>query len=371
MNTLLTFKAALERQKRDLRESLSRLQNLREYSFEGAKYLFPSKTYPHAEDIFHILNPLYIYEIPQFEKFACHDYILVRDGFFPLADFFHRFSRPGGIETTLLVHERLRFIIPETWANNVLTYNIQKKFDGEEIRKTPQSFYLCAFTCDSDARYQTFFQKVLHLKETYGKNLDKMNLKLGILLREEPYYKVHKEVLHESFPLIKATYAQLGLNRECSTWADIITGKDYHKSCYYYITDEYFSHAYSYIDHFFLSRRCTPFDDRFDSQEKGEMVFEISPHYNIHVNEFCYQPNGVWQEINKMVNSLQVGERLSHSEFFPYSWKMAEEYLFHKSAATTRTPNRPVEGKVTTVPLDASPLLRLSGGGDVGEASMQ
>ena len=328
MNTLLQFRTSWEQKKRFLRTSLHHLKGLRDQSLKGVDREFSLKTYPHAQDIFNISNPLYVYEIQELKNLFCHDYVLARDGFFPLADFFFRFSRPGNSEFILLIHERLAFLVPEIWANNILTYNVQKKFDYKESLTSPESFYCCALTCDSDVRHQTFLKKISYFKETYGEELSKTDIKFALLLRGEPHFKPHKEVIHESFPLIKLVYAEFGFDQKLWTWEKMIREKDYHKSCYYYITDEYFGHAYSYIDHFFLSKRCMPFDDRFDQQKKGDVVLEVSPHYNIHINEFDYRPNGLWKEIYKMANFLGVAKGLSCSEFFPYSWKIAEEYLW-------------------------------------------
>ena len=341
MNTLVALESSLTKRKKYLRDSLQDLKHIRDNMADGADRSFAHKTYPHSEDIFNLLNPLYINEITDFSKLDRNDYILVRDGFFPLMDFFYRFSRPGGSEVVLLIHEKLQFIIPETWRNNVVIYNIQRTFNREESRRAPKSLYLCATTCDSDVRLSTFRQKLAEARAVYGDAWNDIEVKIGVLLREEPYYRPNKEVIHESFPLVKEIYTQLGIGSEFCTWREIAEGRDFRQACYYYMTENCFSHAYSYIDHFFLSNRCMPFDDRFDKKERGEMIFEMFPEYDIHINKFQFQVNDIWREIINMVNVLGVGDRLFHSEFYPYSWEIAEKYLLKEKSM----PNSPLKGK--------------------------
>ena len=328
MNTLLEFNSTLKNRKRSLNSSLYHLHRSRSMSWDPKDRPFQHKTYPHATNIFNILNPLYLNEIKDFDKIASHDYILVRDGFFPLLDFFHRFSSPGGSKVILLIHEALTFAVPKAWAKNTLSYNIQEKISNPKNSTSPRSLYLCALTCDSDIRYHSFCEKLSLLKQAYGDALNNIELKLVILLRANPFYTPSRETLHESFSLIKATYTHLGLDCKFWTWEGIVPEQDFHQSCYYYMSDEYFSHAYSYIDHFFLSKRCTPFDHRFKVKTKGQIAVEVSPYYNIHINPFKFEENMLWEKINNATTRLGVGGTLIDSEFFPYSWKLAEEYLF-------------------------------------------
>ena len=329
MSTLLALESILNKKKKTLKDSLRNLESVRnEVRWQGDAEPFRRKVYPHAEEIFNLLNPLYVHGVNNFSKLVGNGYILLRDGFYPLVDFFNRFARPGMSDIILLVHEKLACVVPELWKNNILTYNIQRNFDNEGSRWLPETLYLCALTCDSDIRIETFHKKILGLKEFYGDRLSPKDIKFGILLREEPYYKNKKELLHESFPLVREIYSEFGLESNFCTWREVLSSKNFHRSCYYYVSEEYFGHAYSYIDHFFLGRRCMPFDGRFDSQKRGEMVFEVSPHYSIHVNQFHYSPNNFWPQVTKMINALGVESSLAHSEFFPYSWKLAEEYLF-------------------------------------------
>lgn len=330
MSILVTLESSLQKKKRYLRDSLYQLQNLRAKTSEGRARSFFDNTYPHAIEIFDLLNPLYLNGIEDFSKIALHDCILVRDGFYPLADFFYRFQRPGKVDTILLVHEKLKHIVPRPWANHVATYHIQRTFNCEQSRKSPRTLYICALSCSSDIRNHTFRQKIAQVRETYGENLANIDLKLGVLLRTEPYYWEKREELHPSFSMIREAYIQLGMESKFYTWREMAAGRDLRQSCYYYMTEDCFSHAYSYIDHFFLTRYCMPFDDRFDPRPNREKSMVVPFHfgYDIHINEFNFQSSGFWDEVTPMLCTLGIADSLFHSEFFPYSWEVAKKYLF-------------------------------------------
>lgn len=323
MNTLRTFEIGLNKRKERLRDYLYFLQNTREHDES-----FRNNTYPHSENIFSLLNPLYLVGMKDFGQVNRYDFILVRDGLYSLADFFYRFSRPGGSETILLIHEKLGFIVPEEWQDNILTYNIQSKFHNDQSKIFPRSLYLLVFSCENEIRQQTLRQKISQVKSFYGENLHKINLKLGFFIRESPFYHYFKERPHDSLILMREFYTQLGLDYENISWREIVEEKNLHQSCYYYMSEEYFGHAYSYIDHFLLCNRCMPFDDRFSRKQEGDIVCDMLLNYDIHINEFSYQISDLWKEIIKMTSLLKVGHTLFHSEFFPYSWRIAEKYLF-------------------------------------------
>ena len=328
MSTLIAFESCLKKKKRSLKEGLSHLAHQRKNEFNVSDNSFAWTVYPHACSIFNLLNPLYLANVKDFESFASHNYILVRDGFYPLADFFYRFSRPGQCNVILLIHEKLKFIVPEAWENNVLTYNIQKNFDYKKNQSSPRSLYLCAWSCDSDVRHKTFSKKLSQVKQFYSESLNNIDLKFALFNRGDPYYRYRKERLHESYFLLEEIYKQFGRDHQLVTWDEIIKERGLHQSCYYYMAEEYFSHAYSYLDHFFLSNRCTPFDNRFDRQEVGQVVFNTLSHYDIHINDFHFQQNDLWPEIIKLANDLGIGSTLFYSEFFHYAWEIANEHLF-------------------------------------------
>ena len=335
MSTLVAFESSLRGKQRALWDGLFFLQKKRKETQQENDPTFFHKVYPHGVEIHSLLNPLYLNSVRDFASFARHDYILVRDGFYPLMDFFYRFGRPGNSEVILLVHEKLQFLVPEAWKNNILTYNIQRRFNYQEHRLAPKTLYLCALSCDSDIRLETFQQKLSEVQKLYGNDLNNIDVKIGLLLREEPYYQHRKERLHESFPLVREVYLRLGLESQFCIWPEIIAGKGFHQSCYYYMCEEYFSHAYSYIDHFFLSHRCMPFDDRFDQKEEGEIVFEMVPGYDIHINKFHFQPNVIWSKILEMANNLGLASTLFHLDFSHYCWELGEKYLLKRGRKET------------------------------------
>ena len=334
MSTLIKFESLLKKNKRNLRDALLILDNQR--NKKGGNGSFQWKTYPNGDEIFNILNPLYLNEIEDFSEIMSHEYILVRDGFYPLLDFFYRFSRPGKGETILLIHEKLKFAIPESWKNNILLYNIQKNFNHEEMKSSPQSLYLCALSCDSEIRHSTFSDKINKIKKYYGKKLENINLHFAILLREDPYYRYSKELLHSSFKFTKNICREFGIDQEICTWEDIKGLNDFHNSCYYYMAENFFSHAYSYIDHFFLSRRCAPFDSKFDQKGEGEIIIDDLSNYKIHLKEFSFYQNDFWEKVMRTANSLGIGGSLFYSEFYPYSWQLADEYLFEEKKSSSR-----------------------------------
>ena len=334
MNTLALFRSHLDWAQKDLWVSLQDLQYRRGEVVGYEQNPVLSKAHPHSLEIFNLLNPLYLNTMHTFEKFSDHHYILARDGFISLLDFFYRFRRPGGSKTILIIHEKLHFIVPKTWADYVLLYNIQRKEKKGEDEVLPQALYLCASTCDSDVRLETFRHKLVEVKKVYGQNLKDIHLKIGLFLRDDPYYTFPREVIHRNNFLIREIFDQIGLLGTFCTWDDIEKDINLHRSSYYYMADECVGHGLSYLDHFFLSNRCYPFDDRLDRREKGEYVFDMSPGYDIHINSFNFKIGELWDEVYDISSKLKVGDSLFDSAFIPYSFELIDRYLFNKMPKT-------------------------------------
>ena len=254
MSLLITLESCLKKNKRELFSSLYMLRDRRKENLGDGSFAF--WTYPHGLEVFNILNPLYLAGVDDFGKIAVHDYILVRDGFCSLVDFFYRFSRPGGCKTVFLIHERLSCVVPETWKKNVLTYSIQRKFEREGNKELPQSFYLCILNFDWKTNSQSLQQEVAQFRKYYGKDFEQIKFKIGIFHRGQPCCDHWKKTSSSMPVLVKEVCAEFGLDSTFYTWEEMVEGRDFHQSCYHYIAEKYFVHAYSYIDHFFLSRRC-------------------------------------------------------------------------------------------------------------------
>ena len=332
VSTLIKFESILNNKKRSIRESLSSLHWQREKNADNGD--FYHYYYPHTHRIFNILNPLYLNSVKEMEKVFSYDYTLVRDGLFPLMNFFFRFSRPGKSGIILLIHEELKFVIPKTWADNVLTYRLCHKFPPSRENQFPRALYLCASSCESGIRYQTFCEKIKRVKDFYGNRLNDIDLKWLIFFDQDIYHS-HKKDNFINYPyFIKEILSQFGMESKFYTWSDLINNRDFYCSSYYYMADDYFSHSYSYVDHFFLSSRCVPFDDRFDRFDRfdrggvGEIVIDILPEYEAHIKSFKYQSNNLWDEVSDMANLLNVKENLFSSEFFHHAWDIAQRYLF-------------------------------------------
>ncbi|MCY4643648.1 MAG: hypothetical protein OXB88_03430 [Bacteriovoracales bacterium] len=340
MNTLTLLKSYLDRAKKDLQGGLASLQWKREEFCDYSKNPFIKKAHPHSCEIFNLLNPLYLSTVKEFGTFARCDYILVRDGFFSLLDFFYRFARPGGCQTILLVHEKLKFIVPKTWADQVLTYNIQRKTKDSGRRASPKALYLLASSCDSDVRIKTFRHKMAEIKRVYGENLKNIDIKIGLLLRDDPFYNKTKESVHKVYFLLKEVFDQIDLNHTFCTWSEIEKSGDLPYSCYYNMAEECLGHGFSYIDHFFLYNHCDPFDDRLDKGKPGEEIFEMSPGYDIHINRFDFKANDLWDEVFEVSPRLGVGGRILNSSFIPYSFELADRYMFNKKSGLKLSSSR-------------------------------
>lgn len=329
MSTLVKFKSLLNNKKRSIKEGLASLQDQRREGAENYGSFF-SNSHPNTISISNILNPLYLNNFQNRDKVFSHDYILARDGLFPLMDFFFYFVRPGRSGVILLIQEDLKFIIPKTWASNALTYKICKKFPSLRKDQLPRSLYLFTISARSNVRYQTFCQKIKKIKDFYGEKLHRISLKWITPLRNgmDPHMK--KDILPNYLYILREILSQFGTDSKFYTWEEMVNNKDFHCSSYYHMNDDNFSYSYSYIDHFFLNKRCTPFDNGFDRDRDGEIVVDVSPEYEIHIKSFEYEPNDIWKEIIDMANSLNIAETLFNSEFFPHSWKIADRYLFKK-----------------------------------------
>ena len=327
MDKTITFEAELKRKKRNLSGFLYQLQNSRKASIEFTEKNYGCWTYPHAIEIFNILNPLYIAEMSDFSKIVEHEYILVRDGFCSLLNFFYRFSRPGGSRTLLLIHEKLAFIVPEIWKDNIITYNIQRNFECTHKRNLLSSLYLCVLSFDHKVDPQSLQREVSRIKKYYGDDFNQVKIKVGAFLNGSPYW-VHwnassKDLAH----FVRELCIELGSDENMFyTWEEIVKERDFHNSSYHYITDEYFTHAYSYIDHFFLSKQCFPLANRFRPTQKGKFALDTLCGYEVHLNKFNYSSNGLWDDLLFTANKIGLGDSLCKPEVLPFLQKLWAKY---------------------------------------------
>ena len=327
MNTLIEFKLFLDNRKRYLFGELHHLNNMRKDTFSHMDRSFQDKTYPEAKEIFNLLNPLYLTGIKDAEKIFSSQYILVRDGFFPLMDFFYRYSSPGGSEVILLIHEKLQFLIPKNWIKNVLTYSFKKNFNYKESRIKPRSFYLFAMSYGGGMSQENFKERIKKVKEAYSNQWNNIDLKIAVLLRQNPCFDEPEEILQDVFYFTKEIYEEFGFNAQFCVWKDIEDSHCFRHSCYDYIVEDYFNHAYSYVDHFFISRRCMPFTSRFDSKSRGDMIMKMFPDYDIYINEYYHKENDLWDEILDAARFLGVSGTLFSKDFFRYSIEISKRYL--------------------------------------------
>lgn len=344
MSTLVTFNSCLKKKKRDVRGSLSHLWNLRKHNLNGADCSFSDRTYPHSAEIFNLLNPLYLEQIKDFSGITCYDYILVRDGFCSLVDFFYRFSRPGGCQTILLIHEELAFVVPDTWSKNILTYSIQRKPEHKE-KEIPSSFYLCALSFDWSINSRSLHQEISSIKEYYGEGFNEIDFKIGVFLGGEPYpyQDTWAKTFRNLLLLVKEVCIELGVDTTFFSWEEIAEQKDFHKSRYYCVSEKHFIHAYSYIDHFFLSKRCMPFEPLCTQDKKGKVIHDTLQCYDIHINEYSFQPCGFWQELIETTNEVGVGGSLCYSGIFPYIQQMWMKY-YKKEHSFEKLKHRSIQG---------------------------
>ena len=303
------------------------MEEVRGEGVQNSEGSFIWKAHPHSLEICSLLNPLYLGSLDSFEKLALNRYILARDGFFSLIDFFYRCKNPGGVQTILLIHEKLKFLVPESWADHVLTYNIQLKNESDENKILPKTLYLCVCASEGDVRIKSLREMLGKLKNFYGERISDIDIKIGLFLRESPYHCYSEEKVPLFGVFLREYDEFLGKRYDLLTWGDIEKRVDFFQSCYYYMADECLGHGLSYLDHFFLSRRCTPFDDRFLKRECGEYVYDISCGYDIHINTFQFEPSHLWNDINKMTTQLSAGKSLLRSDFMFYLDDLADEYL--------------------------------------------
>ncbi len=324
MSTLINFKSSLDKKFQYLQSSLEKLESDRYSFFENHKPFISRNCYPHGIRFCNILNPLYISESNSSKEFSAFDYIFCQDGFLPLLDFFYRYKRPGKSQTTLLIHEELNFIVPPAWSEYVLTYSIARKPRFNLILDNPKSVYLIAMTTHHETSYENF-EKTIDLVNAKFPNAE--NIKLCLLLRGSPFYLPPKEVRHESFDMIKKAYKTLGIETPIILWQDIVRAKDLNESVYCHIQNNNFVHAYSYIDHFLLTKQTSPLVKTLDPSNSAMMKFDLSVNHEILINESKVQGPSFWNEVEIKAAAYQVEDSLFMTDFYWEAWDIYNQHL--------------------------------------------
>jgi hypothetical protein len=78
----------------------------------------------HSHDFFSPLRTLFLFEIKSLEALSYFSPVLVRDGALTLLHFFYKYPEPTNPQGLILVHHRLRNLIPHSWRPHFLTYDI-------------------------------------------------------------------------------------------------------------------------------------------------------------------------------------------------------------------------------------------------------
>ena len=80
---------------------------------------------PYSLEYFLPVHSIFLFGETNRHLLGSQDYFLVRDGLYPLLDFFHHNPTPDSISAVFLVHQRLSSFVPLAWRKQIAYYNYE------------------------------------------------------------------------------------------------------------------------------------------------------------------------------------------------------------------------------------------------------
>lgn len=324
MNTLNHLNNKIEKLKDNLLSELEKVKYSYNANMDNLDWAYLSMGYPKLEPVHNLFNPMYISTLNDFKFVWDADFILCRDGMMPLVNFFQFYKRAPGIETILLIHKDLAFVVPKAWQNNIVLYRIEEHNTVKSLDELDQILFF-QFANDAESSQEKLMQDISRLREMLNNDLTKV--KVHSYLRGNPYYEPSAEVVHESYHMIRILLKEFGIDTEFQRWTDVKRIRNYQSTGFYSADHGVFTNAFSYIDDFLLRKGAISIDGRFTAVEKrsDEKKYNISPGHSLILSNFQTSDNDFWKEFAKFSNYCKYSTSIYNSDMFLFLRDYAKE----------------------------------------------
>ncbi len=226
---------------------------------------------PHSKAYFSRLRPLFSFEIKSLESLNQFSHVLFRDGLIFLLRFFQRFPDPGALKTKVAIHKKLSWVIPDSWKDRVILYEVVHHQDSNVLGKPASERRELNILVD-------LHDKTWELKKL-TKNFEKINIiPFFNILRGEDFLNYERK---EEFERLEKLKKSLGQPVEVISLNDALA-QSLEKTYFVNLAEWGTFYSDSSLSHRFLSLGAKGL---YYGDGTGELISQ-SPYHSFQLEEF-------------------------------------------------------------------------------------
>lgn len=236
---------------------------------------------PHSTPYFSRLRPFFSYEIKSLDSLNQFTHVLLRDGLVFLLKFFQRFPDPGHLQTILLCHKDLAWVVPESWQGQFQYYERVQQLDSHLVSS-------------ENGVVKNLLILDLHSLDEFRENLEKKILPFkGEKIELLSFYNIMRGEDIDNYDRAEILEFKEELSKHFSSienisWSELQGGSHYH---FLNLNEEGVFYRDSFVSHTLLSSGAKDIRARkVETLEGGDLV-SVSPYHSFFISDKAEENN--------------------------------------------------------------------------------
>ncbi len=264
--------------------------------------------YPHSKNYHSELRPLFLFQIRDFDLLNSFSSIMAKDGLFSLLKFFNTFPAES-LKTSLLIQEKLAYIVPENFKNKIKFY--KNTLESQKENHIPEKIFIIATINPYHNSLDYVKSSLEKLIKRYGNDIQKASISC-FLISPIQFYEIDElgnfgisgvfesdivnVGLAENYSCYNYKFAQviqrqfkdididIDIDIEFVNW-HTVQAQDLKDSMFLDLNESNFLYSDSFIIHHFLSKGSIPFNqNEFIPSENKLFSYKTSPFHSIEIH---------------------------------------------------------------------------------------
>ena len=266
---------------------------------------------PFANDYFHPLNPSFLYEYNSLESMLEFPLITARDGVSTLFDFFQNYPEPKMHGPHLLISHFLSPLIPSSWQNNCLAYNI---FSFENLNSDLNKILLFGLSSTSYTNREVIKEKLLS-------KILPSEVHLMLFVEDDPFYEPKREIVDNCFPLMHEISRNIdGRKVIFHTYESFLQLNDLDEFYFLDLQENNFVLSDNSITQYLLSRGAKPWE-KYQCASHPLLSLNLSPYHQLQIENLKPSDSEIQLYRNKL-SKMHTENLIANPENEQYFWQL-------------------------------------------------